>query len=1098
MANRKLTETKGRSSEYQPPRGVKLRRTLDDHQGVIWSVIFDPEGVTLVSGSADKTINIWDVATGQLVRTLKGHVNAIISLSFDPTGTTLASGSRDNTIRLWEVDTGKRLRTLKAHQEYFVNVTFDYPAGVTLASGGGNGTVKLWDVARGRRLRTLSTAVGRVWCVAFEPSGRTLASSGGTDRVHLWEATTGRLMGTLSGHGGEVHSVAYDPEGRTLASGSSDRTVRLWNPNTGKLLSTLEGHTDTVNEITFFAGGRLLASMSIDGTVRIWNCKNWETVAVITDPTYYGDRIRGRWKWRPPLACHATLPLLATVGSELDAPRGKRCELIHLWELDLEVLLDTAATAESPTRAVHHTTAKVVLVGDSGVGKTGLGWRLAQGEFKEHASTHGQQFWILHQLSTRRPDGTDCEAIIWDLAGQSDYRLIHALFLDDADLALVLLDPTDSRDPLHGVEFWLNHFKIGSVSGPLALAGRVRNSQYSCPILLIGARVDRGTPTLTSEELKLYCQQRGISAYLSTSAKDGEGMDELILLMQNLVRWEDKAATVTTLTFKRIKDYVLALKESLTEKPLIVSPDELRLSLETIFKSGQKGVLAHAPQNRLLLPNKGKASSEVEDWEFTDAEMLTAVGHLENYGYVKQLRTSAGETRILLAPELLNNLASSFVLEARRNPKGLGSLEEARLLAGEYHFRELEGLSPTERDILLDSATLLFLDHHVCFRETDPLTMKAYLIFPELINLKKPMAIDEKPVVDGLAYTVSGAVENVYASLVVLLGYTQTFVRTDQWHNQAQYEVGDKLLCGFRQESDEDGELEFVLYFGINVGWPVRTLFQGLFESFLARHNLTVYRYEQVVCIKCQHALDRSLGRARLRAGKNFTFCPECGERLALKKAEEPIQLTKQESHDIEEQQWFATQRSRFEKAIFQVLSYVEARKIRKPECFISYAWGEPQYEHWVERSLATDLRKAGISVVLDHWENARIGASVSRFVERIEKCDSIIVVGTPLYRRKYENVDTKTGHVVAAEVDLISNRMLATESQKETVLPVLLAGEKKSSFPPLLHGRVHADFRDERVYFSVAFDLILSLYKIPPADPAVADLRETLYGNDL
>ena len=72
-----------------------------------------------------------------------------------------------------------------------------------------------------------------------------------------------------------------------------------------------------------------------------------------------------------------------------------------------------------------------------------------------------------------------------------------------------------------------------------------------------------------------------------------------------------------------------------------------------------------------------------------------------------------------------------------------------------------------------------------------------------------------------------------------------------------------------------------------------------------------------------------------------------------------------------------------------------------------------------------------------------RVGASVSRFIERIEKCDLAIVVGTPLYRKKYDNKDTSTGYVVAAEVDLISNRLMGTETKKETVLPLLRAGEK-------------------------------------------------------
>jgi len=136
--------------------------------------------------------------------------------------------------------------------------------------------------------------------------------------------------------------------------------------------------------------------------------------------------------------------------------------------------------------------------------------------------------------------------------------------------------------------------------------------------------------------------------------------------------------------------------------------------------------------------------------------------------------------------------------------------------------------------------------------------------------------------------------------------------------------------------------------------------------------------------------------------------------------------------------------------------------------------------------------------VVLDRWHNAQIGASVARFVERIEKSDRIVMVGTPHYRRKYENKDSSTGYVVAAEVDLINNRLLGTEPQKLSVLPLLLDGEKMTSLPPLLHGRVYADFRDEFAYFTTAFDLILSLYQIPPNHPVVADLRESLHGREM
>ena len=148
-----------------------------------------------------------------------------------------------------------------------------------------------------------------------------------------------------------------------------------------------------------------------------------------------------------------------------------------------------------------------------------------------------------------------------------------------------------------------------------------------------------------------------------------------------------------------------------------------------------------------------------------------------------------------------------------------------------------------------------------------------------------------------------------------------------------------------------------------------------------------------------------------------------------------------------------------------------------------------------MERSVATDLQKAGIIVVLYRWENARIGASVPRFVERAGKTDRVIVVGTPLYRKKYENKEPMRSSVVAAEGDIIGNRMISTEAEKESVFPVLLEGNNYSAFPILLQGRVYADFRKSEAYFDEAFKLILSLYQMSPQQPVSVELRELLMG---
>ncbi len=132
---------------------------------------------------------------------------------------------------------------------------------------------------------------------------------------------------------------------------------------------------------------------------------------------------------------------------------------------------------------------------------------------------------------------------------------------------------------------------------------------------------------------------------------------------------------------------------------------------------------------------------------------------------------------------------------------------------------------------------------------------------------------------------------------------------------------------------------------------------------------------------------------------------------------------------------------------------------------------------------------------ILDKWENRRIGSSIARFVERIEECDRLIVVGTPLYRQKSKNAASTKGSVVAAEWDLAGIRMLATEAQKQTVLPVLLAGEESEAFPALLRGRVYADVRKSEGYFETALELLLGLYQIEPQEAVAIDLQESLRG---
>ena len=150
-----------------------------------------PDGKLLATTSGDRTVRLWDTATGdKRGEPLTGHTDSVLGVAFSPDGKLLATTSADQTLRLWDTATGK---------------------------------------PHGERLTGHTDTVNRV---AFSPDGALLATASSDRTLRLWDTATGKPHGPpLTGHADRVIGVAFSPDGSRLATSGTDGTVRLWNPS---------------------------------------------------------------------------------------------------------------------------------------------------------------------------------------------------------------------------------------------------------------------------------------------------------------------------------------------------------------------------------------------------------------------------------------------------------------------------------------------------------------------------------------------------------------------------------------------------------------------------------------------------------------------------------------------------------------------------------------------------------------------------------------------------------------------------------------------------------------------------------------------------
>ncbi|MBW2663182.1 MAG: TIR domain-containing protein [Deltaproteobacteria bacterium] len=779
---------------------------LAGHENDVYAVAVTPDGKKVVSCSEDKTLKVWDLESGQCIFSLIGHSNTVIGIAITPNGKKVVSGSEDQTLKVWDLESGQCIFNLMGHSKSVLGIAIT-PDGKKVVSGSEDQTLKVWDLESGQCLATLKGHSSRIgaWGVAITPDGRNIISGSHDGTIKVWDLVSGKCMATFKVDINQVFGVAVTPDGTKVVSGSGDKTLKVWDLESSQCLATFEGHTGFVYGVAVTPDGKKVVSGSEDQTLKVWDLESGQCLT-----TFEG---------------HNGLVLGVAI-----TPDGKRVvsssndNTVRVWELP------EYGVSMEPTASTRYTNAKVALVGETGVGKTGLALRLCDNRWEPTESTLGLLVSQLKLPSGESQGDIEREVWLWDFAGQPDYRLIHQLYMDETALGLLVFDPQDDN-PFEDLGHWEKAL--------LAAA------KYQPAKLLVAARCDRGGITISKKRFGEFCEKHGFAGFLSTGAKTGEGCEELKALIARNIPWDRLPWTATRILFKTLKDAILKFKDEGT--PLVRLP-ELRQRLQ------------------FMLPGE----------TFDEKELRAVVGLMQGQGIVQML--NFGDF-VLLQPELINSYASVVVRMAREHTDEMGIVPEQKVLDGRLDYKDMKRLSEPDEKILLRAMVQMFLDRALCLREQTP--KGTLLVFPSYFRRDKP-DLPEHPNVF-VTYGFSGTLDEIYSTLVVKLSYSDGFKKDQLWKNAADFKTPGGKRVGLAMNKKAEGAAEIVVYFEAGVQDETKVIFIKYVHEHLLSRTEDVTRIRTYICPHCDTPVEnRKAIQTRLQNGLKDIICTICEKRVPL------------------------------------------------------------------------------------------------------------------------------------------------------------------------------------------------------------------------
>ena len=201
----------------------------------------------LASGGTDNAIKIWNVKSGTEIKHLTGHSDWADSVVFSPDGKTLISGSHDTTVKLWNTYSWEEIKTLGSGvRTVGRSQSAISPDGKVIALGYENGKINLWNTDLDKGIKTLEghsknseAESGRINIFGFTQNNKILISGGEDGVIKFWNVETGMLLKSFGKHEGAVSKITFSPDESILIS-TDDLEVKLWNVFTNKEISTFK------------------------------------------------------------------------------------------------------------------------------------------------------------------------------------------------------------------------------------------------------------------------------------------------------------------------------------------------------------------------------------------------------------------------------------------------------------------------------------------------------------------------------------------------------------------------------------------------------------------------------------------------------------------------------------------------------------------------------------------------------------------------------------------------------------------------------------------------------------------------------------------